>query len=210
MSAKIEIKRVYDEPQADDGRRLLVDRLWPRGLSKEKARVDLWLKDIAPGEELRHWFGHDPDRWAEFRERYRRELELNPEALKELREIMAKEKTVTLLYAATDRERNNAVALRDVIALEEVSPNEEAAGRQGEAMRKLTREELRQHGGGNGLPVYIAYDGLVYDVSESYEWEMGEHQGAHEAGHDLTDEMGDAPHEPDVLERFPVVGELED
>lgn len=209
MTAKIKIKRAYDEPQTDDGLRVLVDRLWPRGLSKEKARVDLWLKEIAPGDELRHWFGHDPERWAEFRERYRRELEENPAALLELREILAGEETVTLLYAATDREHNNAVALRETVGPEAQAWTEKA-GEQKVALRQFTREELRNHCGGNGLPVYVAYDGLVYDVSDSYVWEMGEHQEAHEAGHDLTDEMGDAPHEPDVLENFPVVGELVD
>ena len=209
MTAEIKIGRVYDKPQADDGLRILVDRLWPRGLSKEKAGVDLWLKETAPGDELRQWFGHDPERWDEFKERYRRELELNPAALKELRGILANEKTVTLLYAASDREHNNAVALREAVGAEAQAWTENAAART-VVWRQITREELRRHSGGNGLPVYVAYDGLVYDVSDSYVWEMGEHQEAHEAGHDLTDEMGDAPHEPDVLERFPVVGELVD
>lgn len=104
------VKRVY-EPAADsDGQRVLVDRLWPRGVKKEDAQLDLWLKDIAPSDDLRHWFGHDPERWTEFQKRYRAELKDKGEALAELRGLMAKGK-VTLLFAAHDEQHNNAVAL---------------------------------------------------------------------------------------------------
>ena len=111
----IKIKRIYDEPEPGDGVRLLVDRLWPRGLSKEKAAVDHWLKEIAPSDELRRWFGHDPAKWQEFRERYRRELEAQGALLKEISQ-QARKETVTLLYAAHDEEHNNAVVLKELLA----------------------------------------------------------------------------------------------
>jgi uncharacterized protein YeaO (DUF488 family) len=112
----IKIKRVYEQPHKDDGRRILVDRLWPRGLTKEKADVDLWLKDIAPSTELRKWFGHDPDRWEEFKERYRAELE-EAGKVEEVREIsdMAEEGNVTLLFGAKDTRHNDARALEAFI-----------------------------------------------------------------------------------------------
>lgn len=110
----IRIKRVYEEQAAEDGKRILVDRLWPRGIAKEKARIDEWLKEIAPSDELRQWFGHDPARWDEFRERYRRELETKAELLGHLRAV-AKGETVTLLFAAKDGEHNNAVVLREML-----------------------------------------------------------------------------------------------
>ena len=108
----IKIKRVYEQPDKDDGRRILVDRLWPRGLTKEKAGVDLWLKDIAPSTELRKWFGHDPDRWEEFRERYRAELE-EAGKMGDIRDIAerAGEQNATLLFGAKDTKHNNARAL---------------------------------------------------------------------------------------------------
>ncbi len=107
---KISIKRVYDQPEKGDGRRILVDRLWPRGLTKEKAAVDLWLKEIAPSTELRKWFGHDPEKWAEFKKRYHAELRKNPDAVAQLR-AQAKKGKVTLLYGAKDEEHNEAVVL---------------------------------------------------------------------------------------------------
>ena len=110
----IKLKRVYDEPMAADGKRILVDRLWPRGIAKEKARIDEWLKEIAPSDELRKWFGHDPARWDEFRERYRRELEAKAELLSGLRKLAGKG-TVTLLFAARDEEHNNAVVLKEML-----------------------------------------------------------------------------------------------
>lgn len=108
---KLQIKRVYDEPSKQDGTRVLVDRVWPRGLSKEKAKVGLWLKDVAPSTELRKWFGHDPDKWEAFRERYFRELDTNPEAVDRLL-AEAGCGTVTLVYSAKDEKHNNAVALK--------------------------------------------------------------------------------------------------
>lgn len=110
----IRIKRVYEEPSEDDGLRILVDRLWPRGLSKAKAKIDRWEKDLAPTTELRRWFGHDPAKWEEFLQRYRAELEGKEEALARLRRE-ANDGTVTLLYAAKDEEHNNAVALKRYI-----------------------------------------------------------------------------------------------
>ncbi|HOI58926.1 MULTISPECIES: DUF488 domain-containing protein [unclassified Methanoculleus] len=107
-------KRIYEEPSADDGTRVLVDRLWPRGVSKEEAKIDRWEKDLAPTNELRRWFGHDPAKWEEFLRRYRAELEGKEEVLARLRQE-ATGGTVTLLYAARDEERNNAVALKRYI-----------------------------------------------------------------------------------------------
>ena len=113
---RIALKRAYEEADANDGTRVLVDRLWPRGLSKERARVDAWLKEVAPSDELRRWFGHDPDKFAEFRKRYEAELasESGKEAVTKLRELV-KRGHVTLLFAARDMEQNNAVVLRDVL-----------------------------------------------------------------------------------------------
>ena len=112
--ANIRIKRAYEEPDREDGTRILVDRLWPRGLTKEKARVDLWLKDVAPSTELRKWFAHDPDKWAEFRSRYREELKGNKEQLSLLRQEAAKG-TVTLVYGAKDQLHNEAVILQRLL-----------------------------------------------------------------------------------------------
>ncbi len=112
----VTLKRVYNEPKPGDGTRVLVERLWPRGLSKERAHVDLWLKEIAPSRELRTWFGHDPAKFSEFRRRYENELasETGRAALARLRE-MAEQGTVTLVFAAHDTEHNNAVVLRDLL-----------------------------------------------------------------------------------------------
>ncbi|GAM10314.1 putative protein [Geobacter sp. OR-1] len=110
----IRIKRVYSEPEAEDGIRILVDRLWPRGVAKEAARIDEWCKEIAPSNELRQWFGHDPARWDEFRGRYRQELAGHEDILTRLRNI-AQKGAVTLLYAAKDEEHNNAVVLKELI-----------------------------------------------------------------------------------------------
>ncbi len=106
------IKRVYELPDKHDGRRILVDRLWPRGLTKEKASIDLWLKDIAPSTELRKWFDHDPGRWAEFKERYLDELKGNHEQIRLLKQELDKG-TVTLVYAAKDEEHNQAVVIQE-------------------------------------------------------------------------------------------------
>lgn len=112
--ATVRTKRVYDEALPEDGVRVLVDRVWPRGLSKEKVQADKWLKEAAPSTELRKWFGHDPEKWDEFRERYSMELDDKPELVEELRETM-RSSTVTLLYSAKDTEHNQAVALRDYL-----------------------------------------------------------------------------------------------
>lgn len=111
---KLRTRRVYDDPEDDDGVRILVDRLWPRGLSREKARLDEWMKDLAPSDGLRKWFGHRPERWEEFRAAYLEELEHHADTLAELGKL-ARRQTVTLLFAAKDRERNNAVVVRDYL-----------------------------------------------------------------------------------------------
>lgn len=105
------IRRVYDAPGNNEGLRILVDGMWPRGISKAGANIDEWLKDIAPSAGLRKWFAHDPDKWPEFLERYSRELDANPEPVERLLE-MIRRGPVTLVYAARDTEHNNAVALR--------------------------------------------------------------------------------------------------
>ncbi len=107
----LHLKRVYEEPAGDDGYRVLVDRLWPRGIKKENAQIDLWLKDIAPSGPLRRWFAHDPAKWEEFTARYFRELEEREALLAQLREKAAHGR-VTLLYGAKNAQFNNAVALK--------------------------------------------------------------------------------------------------
>ena len=106
----IRIKRIYDAPAGTDGKRVLVDRIWPRGVSKEAAKLDLWLKDIAPSTELRKWFDHDSARFEEFRDRYRKELNANEDAVGELRDLVG-QADVTLLYAAHDNQVNHAIVL---------------------------------------------------------------------------------------------------
>lgn len=108
------IKRVYEEPAAGDGYRVLVDRLWPRGLTKERAQLNIWLKDIAPSPDLRTWFGHRPENFDEFKVRYNEELLNNP-AVAELRKIISEHKDVTLLYAAHDPVVNHAQVLLEYI-----------------------------------------------------------------------------------------------
>jgi uncharacterized protein YeaO (DUF488 family) len=114
-SPRPSVKRVYEPPEASDGTRVLVDRIWPRGLTKEHVGVDVWLKDIAPSAGLRTWFGHDPNRWREFHKRYFEELRANHAAVKHLTDLILAGK-VTLLFGAHDTERNNAVALADYLA----------------------------------------------------------------------------------------------
>ena len=111
----IKLKRVYENPSAEDGLRVLVDRLWPRGLTKERAAVDLWMKDEAPSTELRKWFGHDPAKWKQFQLRYRKELQEKKEFLQELKR-KSKGHTVTLVYGARDEEHNEALILREILA----------------------------------------------------------------------------------------------
>jgi uncharacterized protein YeaO (DUF488 family) len=112
----VALKRAYEEPEPDDGTRVLVERLWPRGLAKERAHIDLWLKDVAPSRELRQWYGHDPAKFAEFRRRYAGELVVEParSALERLRALAARG-SVTLVFAAHDPALSNAVVLRDLL-----------------------------------------------------------------------------------------------
>ena len=114
---EIKIKRVYEQPDKEDGLRILVDRLWPRGLTKEKADVDLWLKDIAPGTELRKWFGHEPAKWDDFKKKYLLELKEN-EGMVSLLKEKATQETITLLYAAKDQEHNEALVLLNYLIKE--------------------------------------------------------------------------------------------
>ncbi|HYA39048.1 MAG TPA: DUF488 family protein [Candidatus Methylomirabilis sp.] len=112
---KIGLKRVYDVPAKGDGCRVLVDRLWPRGLSKKSTKVDYWIRDVAPSTPLRKWFAHDPAKWAEFKKRYFRELKEHADAVKQIQSL-AKQGKVTLLFGARDEKRNNAVALKAYLA----------------------------------------------------------------------------------------------
>jgi len=111
----IQTKRLYEKPAKDDGYRVLVDRLWPRGLTKEKARVDLWMKEIAPSDELRKWFHHEDKNWGEFVKRYKKELTKKKELLHELQKLGEKEKTVTLLFGSKDEKQNQAVVLAEML-----------------------------------------------------------------------------------------------
>lgn len=110
----LRLKRAHEPASPDDGARILIDRLWPRGLSKEKAALDEWMKEIAPSTELRQWFGHDPERWPEFQRRYRAELHQHTEELDRIR-ALAKKQRVTLVYSAHDEEHNDAIVLKDVL-----------------------------------------------------------------------------------------------
>ena len=111
---QIQLKRAYEPPEKHDGARLLVERLWPRGLTKEKAAIDEWFKDVAPSQELRKWYGHDPEKWEAFRHRYLDELRGNPEALDRLRERL-KAGTVTFVFAAKDEQHNSALVLKEFL-----------------------------------------------------------------------------------------------
>jgi uncharacterized protein YeaO (DUF488 family) len=110
----IHVRRVYDPPSDDDGRRILVDRLWPRGLTKERARIDHWARDVSPSTELRRWYGHDPDKWPEFQARYAAELDANPDGLQKLRDAMG-DGDVTLVFSSKELRLNNAFALREYL-----------------------------------------------------------------------------------------------
>jgi uncharacterized protein YeaO (DUF488 family) len=105
------VKRIYDPFETSDGYRVLVDRLWPRGIAKDKARIDLWMKEIAPSDALRKWFGHDPERWAEFQKRYREELKGAAGLIKQLHDLAKTKESVTLVLSARDELHNQAVAL---------------------------------------------------------------------------------------------------
>lgn len=113
MKNKLEIKRVYDLPTTEDGYRILVDRLWPRGVSKEKAKINLWLKDIAPSDQLRKWFSHDSSKWEDFKYRYFKELDKKKDLVN--RNFKNTKSVITLLYAAKDDRYNNAQALKEYI-----------------------------------------------------------------------------------------------
>ncbi len=112
----IQLKRIYDSANEDDGYRVLIDRLWPRGLSKGNAKIDLWMKDIAPSTELRKWFHHDPDKWEEFQELYKEELSNNKDLLDQLLKLEKDNNKLTLLYSAKDRERNQAVVILQLLS----------------------------------------------------------------------------------------------
>lgn len=110
----IKVKRVYARPSPSDGKRVLVDRLWPRGLTKEQARIDLWLRDLAPSTELRNWYGHDPAKWTEFKKRYWKELNKNSSLVSKLADE-CRRSTVTFVFSSKEEKLNNAVALKEYI-----------------------------------------------------------------------------------------------
>jgi uncharacterized protein YeaO (DUF488 family) len=114
MAVDVRAKRIYDEAEPDDGYRVLTDHIWPRGISRERAKLDEWARELAPSGELRKWFDHVPERFDEFRARYRAELADRPERINELR-AMAKKRPLTIVYAARDEERNNAVVLAELV-----------------------------------------------------------------------------------------------
>ena len=111
----IRTKRVYEKPATEDGFRLLVDRLWPRGLTKERAAADQWMKEIAPTDALRKWFHHQPEKWPEFEKRYRKELTAKKDLLGEIRKLESEHKVLTLLYGRNDEKQNQAVVLADML-----------------------------------------------------------------------------------------------
>jgi uncharacterized protein YeaO (DUF488 family) len=110
-----QLKRIYSPAQKADGYRILVDRLWPRGVSRQKAHIDLWLKEIGPSDALRKWFGHDPARWREFLRRYRKELRAKADLVEQIKHLQKEHGKVTLIFSAHDEEHNQAVALRDFL-----------------------------------------------------------------------------------------------
>jgi uncharacterized protein YeaO (DUF488 family) len=121
---KIHLKRIYDKPEAEDGLRVLVERLWPRGLSKKDAKVDQWVKDAAPSTELRKWFGHDASKWKEFRKRYYEELDNKPDVVEKLLEILKRDEQVTFVFASREKKYNNSAALKEYL---ESRPDNQAA-----------------------------------------------------------------------------------
>jgi uncharacterized protein YeaO (DUF488 family) len=145
----IQIKRTYDPPARRDGRRILVERLWPRGMTKEAVAADAWMKEVAPSTELRKWFDHREERWDEFRRRYREELKANAAGWKPILD-MGKRGTVTLLYSAHDPTHNGAVVLRDYLTAQEVRrpPSRDARGqrRTSKAHRARSSATARVHG----------------------------------------------------------------
>ena len=141
VKADIRLKRAYDTPSPEDGRRVLVDRLWPRGLSKTEAAIDCWLKTMAPSAELRQWFNHDPLRWTEFRERYRSELASHPDLLDELR-ALTHDGPLTLVYSARDQLHNDAVVLWEMLTQGEACCP--APGGPGHAVVQLSDDDKRR------------------------------------------------------------------
>ena len=131
-ASHVRLKRVYEPAAPDDGVRVLVDRLWPRGLRKADAAIDRWMKDIAPSTQLRQWFGHDPERWPEFRRRYTRELQQQAVAVEELQEL-ARSGPVTLVFAARDEAHNDAIVLRDALLQSRNTKGSARAGAKGTA-----------------------------------------------------------------------------
>ena len=129
-ASRVRLKRAYEPAAPEDGVRVLVDRLWPRGLRKADAAIDRWMKDIAPSTQLRQWFGHDPERWPEFRRRYTRELQQQATAVDELREL-ARGGRVTLVFAAHDEAHNDAIVLRDALLQSKNSKGSAQAGMRG-------------------------------------------------------------------------------
>lgn len=123
---KVQLKRAYEPPSPRDGTRVLVDRIWPRGVRKNRARIDAWLRDVAPSTALRQWFGHDPVRWSEFRRRYRAELKRHKECLAELRAI-ARKGPITLVFGARDERHNQAVVLKELLGRRRATPARRAA-----------------------------------------------------------------------------------
>lgn len=111
----IKIKRIYEEPTKDDGYRILVDRLWPRGISKSGAKVDLWLKEVTPTDKLRKWYSHDPEKWNKFQIKYKNELKYSSEVLNKIKQIEKEKKMVTLLYGAKDKKHTHAIVLHKVL-----------------------------------------------------------------------------------------------
>lgn len=111
----IRIGRIYEKPGKGNGFRILVDRLWPRGVKKSEAKINLWLKDIAPSDSLRKWFSHDPEKWKEFQKRYRAELKGRKELLRQIKRLEKENKNIMLIYSAKDKEHNNAVVLAEIL-----------------------------------------------------------------------------------------------
>ena len=111
----IRIKRIYEDSMKSDGYRILVDRLWPRGISKERAKADLWLKEVTPSDQLRKWYSHDPEKWIEFQKQYKKELKDKSEELSKIKKIEKEKKVVTLLYAAKDKKLTHAIVLQKIL-----------------------------------------------------------------------------------------------
>lgn len=125
----LKLKRIYEVPQNSDGYRILVDRIWPRGVSKERAAIALWLKEVGPSTGLRKWFGHDPARWLEFQKRYRQELRGRPELTARIKQLEKEHGVVTLVFSARDEERNQAVVIRDFLAKRSPKSERKAAAK---------------------------------------------------------------------------------